>query len=62
MQIHSRFPPVREMTSVQQYPRPYMKDIVLWALLAIPASGIISLVILLRDELQARGQNHRTPR
>jgi hypothetical protein len=39
-----------------------MKDIVLWALLAIPASAAISLVILLRDEFQARGQNHRTPR
>jgi hypothetical protein len=39
-----------------------MKDIVLWMMLAIPASGILSVGILLRDEVRARGRDHRIPR
>jgi hypothetical protein len=39
-----------------------MKDVVLWAMLAIPASGIVSIAILLRDEIRARGHEHRIPR
>jgi len=39
-----------------------MKDAVLWAMLAIPASGMLSIVILLRDEVRARGRDYRIPR
>jgi hypothetical protein len=39
-----------------------MRDIVLWMMLAIPASGILSFAILLRDEIRARGRDHRIPR
>jgi hypothetical protein len=39
-----------------------MKDVVLWAMLAIPVSGVASVVILLRDEMRARHANHRVPR
>jgi hypothetical protein len=39
-----------------------MRDIVLWMMVTIPASGIPSIAILLRDEMQARGRDHRMPR
>jgi hypothetical protein len=39
-----------------------MRDIVLWMMLAIPASGILSVAILLRDEMRARGRDYRMPR
>jgi hypothetical protein len=39
-----------------------MKDIALWVIWAIPASGIVSTLILLRDEMRARQHHQRVPR
>ncbi len=39
-----------------------VKHLILWAMLIIPVSGVVSVIILVHDELRARGSNHRVPR
>ena len=62
MQIHSCFLWIHgNDIDVAMFISAGMRDIVLWVMLAIPASGILSVAILLRDEIRAVGA-HRVPR